>query len=553
MRGSSAGRSSERDGGFTDIVEMHRACGRTTSMERVALSEGPEDPKNTPDFPAEFALQSPRRTSQPVVTKDGSRCCCCVSAFCSFMIAIVLMSGAALLVSPELREMGQRLVPMKLRKMLIRLRPPASGPPPEAGSSAATAAASQERPERKPEVPDNVWPSPPGLALCNSSLPVPTVVFRTWDLPDGWRRVCEKKNSKDSYPFERNWCWVGFNRMCHWNLKSHESWATFQEWASKKGYTPPASDAPFHPLQDPEVCDRPEMGRIRNWTAQEQAEARKWFKENVAVYVLSLPTKGDHRWNDIKRRLHELRIWATRVPGVDMTNHGALQEAKRLGFVPPHFNYSRAQSTAYTRKHDMGSMLGTVGCAAAHFKVQMKVIADASPLAIVMEDDSYPTDDFIPRLWSLVHQELPCDWEVTALLSRCGYGRCVSPHLMRVMPDANEPAWRCHQGSNWGMHAVLYRTAQLPRVQALWKPTVFDEDRPHCMDVDVALASISEKVGYYAVPAVQDPGFLRETNHRSARWDINQAFETTTTRLTTTYFVPTVQPGEPWPGAWNFG
>uniref|UniRef100_A0A7S4RKI1 Uncharacterized protein n=1 Tax=Alexandrium monilatum TaxID=311494 RepID=A0A7S4RKI1_9DINO len=65
------------------------------------------------------------------------------------------------------------------------------------GSSAGRSS-ERERPERKPEVPDNVWPSPPGLVLCNSSLPVPMVVFRTWDLPDGWRRVYEKKNSKDA-------------------------------------------------------------------------------------------------------------------------------------------------------------------------------------------------------------------------------------------------------------------------------------------------------------------------------------------------------------------
>merc|ERR1719414_1189520 len=79
------------------------------------------------------------------------------------------------------------------------------------------------------------------------------------------------------------------------------------------------------------------------------------------------------------------------------------------------------------------------------------------------------------------------------------------------------------------MHAVLYRTQALADIQILWKQAVFDEERPHCMDVDVALASISDRVGYYAVPSVQDPGFLRETNHKSARWDINMAGTTTGT------------------------
>lgn len=344
------------------------------------------------------------------------------------------------------------------------------------------------------------------------------------------------------------------NQMCHWNLKSHFSWAKFQDMASGEGNCPSRSEWPFSPMDNPDLCDKPENGAIRNWTKEEWDTARRWFKDNVAVYVLSLIGLGDNRWRMISQRLEEMKIWATRVPGVDMRVPGALKEAKRQGFVPSSFNFTKAQTTAYEWKHDMGSILGTVGCASAHFKAQTKAIADGGPLAIIMEDDSWPTEDFVPRLWSLVREELPCDWEVTALLSRCGYGRCISPRLLRVMPDANEPAWRCRQGSNWGMHAVLYNVARLPKLQKLWQRAVFNEDHPHCMDVDVALASISDVASFYAVPAVQDPGFLKENNHRSARWDINQAARSTTpTTTTTAYIVPTLKPGEPWPGAWNFG
>jgi len=244
-----------------------------------------------------------------------------------------------------------------------------------------------------------------------------------------------------------------------------------------------------------------------------------------------------------------------RVPGVNMGAPGAMDDAKRLGFMPETFNFSRAQEVAYSWRHGMGSVLGTAGCASAHFKVQQKVIADGSPMALVLEDDSYLVDDFVPRVWALVREELPCDWQVTALLSRCGFGRCISPHLMRVMPDGNEPYWRCFQGTNWGMHAVLYRTSVLPALQVRWKETVFDEERPHCMDVDVALASLSDKVGFYAVPAVQNPGFVRELDGRSARWDINQAFSSTTTKPTpppTTTAAPPLVQQQPWPG-WEFG
>merc|ERR1711870_76645 len=97
----------------------------------------------------------------------------------------------------------------------------------------------------------------------------------------------------------------------------------------------------------------------------------------------------------------------------------------------------------------------------------------------------------------------------------------------------------CHQGVNWGMHAMLYRTETLLELQRKWKQVVFDADRPRCLDVDVALASISDKVGFYAVPHVQDPGFVSETNHRSARWDINQEAASTTTLTTTTTSIPT--------------
>lgn len=367
--------------------------------------------------------------------------------------------------------------------------------------------------------------------ICNMTAPLPVVDPQPWNLGPTWKRVCAERNREGAYPHDRNWCWVGMKRMCHWNIKNHVSWATIQQKASDLGIAPPASVAPYSPLRNPELCDVPSNGASINVSDEELVQAREWFKNNVAVYVLSLPT-SNHRWEQIEARLRDLDIWATRVPGVDMRLPNAIEDAKKLGFVPKGYNFTLAQETGYSWKHDMGSMLGTLGCASAHFKVQQKAIADGSPLAIVMEDDTWPSDDFIPRLWKMVREELPCDWEAVALLSRCGYGRCVSPHLARVEPDPNEPRWRCHQGVNWGMHSVLYRTEALPRIRKLWKKVVFNEEVPRCMDVDVALASISDKVGFYSVPSAQDPGFLRESTHRSARWDINEEHKSTQTTTT---------------------
>mmetsp|Transcript_82681 Transcript_82681/g.246575 ORF Transcript_82681/g.246575 Transcript_82681/m.246575 type:complete len:604 (+) Transcript_82681:142-1953(+) len=571
MRSPRSSPSRSEDGqSFTDSSEMHksaRSMHAGLAREYVKICESPEDPERTPDIPEDMehaliARRSSQRDSKgPTKSRLYTLACLCGVAILVAALVIVLAtspqrsSGVATYLQDQVRDAVHETVITSPSK---EDRRGLASPPGSPGTLRRDNVRSKVIPPTEEEAARQAGLLPAferSSEFCNTSAPIPEAAMRTWDLPDAWKRVCEMKNVKDKYPNERNWCWVGMNQMCHWNLKQHFSWSTFQDMASSQGSCPSKDDHAFSPIAEPQLCDRPENGEVKNWTKAEWAAARRWFKENVAVYVLSLPGLGDRRWAMISKRLEELHIWGTRVPGVDMRIPGALDAAKRQGFVEKDFNFSRAQKTAYEWKHDMGSILGTVGCAAAHFKAQTKAIADGGPLAIIMEDDSWPTEDFVPRVWSLVRQELPCDWEVTALLSRCGYGRCVSPHLMRVMPDANEPAWRCYQGSNWGMHAVLYNVRRLPRLHELWKQTVFNEAHPHCLDVDVALASISNIASFYAVPAVQDPGFVKENNHRSARWDINQAGVSTTTRTTTTsdYFVPTMQPGEPWPGAWNFG
>lgn len=138
-----------------------------------------------------------------------------------------------------------------------------------------------------------------------------------------------------------------------------------------------------------------------------------------------------------------------------------------------------------------------------------------------MQDVSYLHDGFVVRLWRLISQELPCDWDIVQLLGRCPYGECISQHLARVQPDANEPKWRCRAGVNLGMHATLYRPERLSAVQERWKRAVFNEHQPHCLDIDVGLASISDEVGYYSVPASQTPGLLKEMDLDSARSDFN--------------------------------
>jgi len=494
------------------------------SMERAKLLGYAGDPERTPDIPDDSELREATKTSSQAFWVRY----CCLFSVLGTSLALVFVVAA-----PAWQRWTSSSPKIEWETF------PAS--PNAAGGRAAPSAPLADA-------------TTPGKELCNAQAPLnPGEPLRAWQLGPLWRRSCEAKNLGDAQPQERNWCWIGIKQKCHWNLKAHFSWTTLQHMAAEGGAAPPVRDEPFHPLEHPELCDRPENGVARKFTVAENVNARAWFEANVATYVLNLPTDRE-RWDMVSARLQDLDIKAKRVSGVDMRKPSQLEKAKQEGWVVDAFNFSHAQEVAYLPEQNMGSILGTLGCAAAHFKAQATIIADGIPMGLVIEDDSWLADDFVPRLWSLVLEELPCDWQVVALYSRCPYGKCISPHLARVQPDANEPAWRCRQGVNWGMHAILYRTETLAEVQQLWKQTVFNEEVPHCMDVDVALASISDQVRFYVVPNVQDPGFVKETNHRSARWDINQAAVTVTTSTSTSFvYVPHIKPGEPWPGAWNFG
>merc|ERR1712014_325202 len=97
-----------------------------------------------------------------------------------------------------------------------------------------------------------------------------------------------------------------------------------------------------------------------------------------------------------------------------------------------------------------------------------------------------------------------------SLSSRCPYGSCISRNLARVQPDDNEPTEICHRGTSRGALGMIYRAEDLLDLNSRLARTVWDASRPSCLPVDVALAAISDKVVYYAVPGLQTPGFLSE-------------------------------------------
>lgn len=365
-------------------------------------------------------------------------------------------------------------------------------------------------------------------AYCNPARPSTESGWksRAWDLEDGFKLACEARNRlKDHWKIrfstaDRNWCWVGVKDMCHGSMHRPQNWDAYREAAFQQSLAPSSLDSPFDPLENPALCDKASREPPAATAPEEEEQANKWFSKNVKVYVVSLSEKHD-RSDLVFARLKALGIEATRLDGLNMNASGMLDKAQAEGWIPKAFNFTAAEKVANELRFKEGSVLGTLGHASAHFMAQNQIVKDGALLGLVLEDDSYLIDGFVINLWRILTTELPCDWDIVQLLARCPYGKCISKHLARIRPDGNEPDWRCRAGVNLGMHAMLYRTSSLPAVQELWQATTFNEKSPHCLDVDVALASISDRVGYYAVPNSQTPGLVKEMQLGSAPADVN--------------------------------
>jgi hypothetical protein len=179
---------------------------------------------------------------------------------------------------------------------------------------------------------------------------------------------------------------------------------------------------------------------------------------------------------------------------------------------------------------------------------QVSASPTTKALALILEGPIKLEPDFVFKVYELVKTEAPCEWEVISLKSRCPYGICVSPHLARIFPDdlvTNSDfgaSDRCRSSTSSGLFAMLYRTTSLDKVITKLGEAVWDQLTPHCLEVDAALADVSNKISYYAVPYVQAPGFLTEgdsqvglhfqsTTLGSLNW---HTFTTTTSTTATT-------------------
>lgn len=361
--------------------------------------------------------------------------------------------------------------------------------------------------------------------VCNSSamdsqhLSAPMVVRPA----KTWMDKCQTALAERRTPSwdGQNYCW---QLMKVEYFYEPDTWQAVQMKLAKKALVPYPSVLRIQPLRNADLCEHRELGARITVSHHEAEAAQTWFSNNILVYVLNLPADVD-RWTSISSNLQDLGIAFRRVEGIDMRKPGKYSELKSKGILPQTFDLHKAQNVADSTP-DLQGILGNVGVAVAHLGAMRQAqLADSSDdrhaLALILEDDVVLEEDFVPKLHRLLVEEAPCDWTAISLTSWRPFGYCISPHLTRVFPDMSVPADRCRKDTNFGFQGMLYRRSRLAALQLHLSATVWDEDRPHCLDIDVALASISDKVTYYAVPSSQSPGFLWHDSTWSSRRTYN--------------------------------
>lgn len=373
--------------------------------------------------------------------------------------------------------------------------------------------------------------------FCNSSIAIPGPVHpRKLNVTGDWANRCLTEAHfghwtppKDWPDGERNWCWVEMKDQSTNHMRGATpadldlhgrplNWWWAQVYASRAGMAPPPEQQRLLPLLNPELCDVKKNG-LSDGVSDDAAytAAHDWVVENVQVFVLNLPQNVE-RMRMMRRRLESLQIPFERVDGLDLTKPGALDWAKDGGYIPESWDHDKAEEknrwqwtqspTGHKGSQLLEIGLGTAGCTAAHLNAMSTAAKAGKPLALILEDDTWLNDDFIPKLYNLLHREAPCDWEVINLAIFMTYGECVTPHLARIHPDGNEPEEICRKVSNWSFGAMLYKVADLERLRGELESIVWDNDRPSCLIHDMAFASLANRIRYYGVPAVQYPGFV---------------------------------------------
>ncbi|CAJ1335958.1 unnamed protein product [Effrenium voratum] len=230
-------------------------------------------------------------------------------------------------------------------------------------------------------------------------------------------------------------------------------------------------EKPSYPLDDVSLCDDAQLGRSRSWTPQEWEQSLSWFERNVQVYVLEMPGLVISDEKETVSSLAHHGLQAVRIAGYNLHSETDFKAATRDGALPKKLDPSR-----------LGDKVYAASVAASHFHIQtLASTASTSPshkpIALVLEDGAKLAHDFQQRIWALIQEEIPCDWDVLSLSSSCPVGRCVSPHLTRIGPNANLPrAERCSERISRGFQGVLYRSAVIAGFRSKWMEAAFGPD-----------------------------------------------------------------------------
>jgi hypothetical protein len=262
---------------------------------------------------------------------------------------------------------------------------------------------------------------------------------------------------------------------------------------------------PLGGLADAELCEDRHLGET---PAGDSQDAIAWFRNMIALYVLH---RQGHlvQLSWIEDKLVQMQLDYKVVDRTDLTG-GAYVELMNRGLVPKNYSIHKAQEVAHTKYQDMGTITDLVFNTVTHMDMLKRIDTEREkPISMVITEGTLLTSNFAMRVKQLITEGTPCDWQVINLKAKVPVGKCVSEHLYRVVPDGNEPEDRCREGSNLGMSAMLYLTDAVQGLRSRLESVVWDDKRPQCLQMDAALASISDKVSYYAVPWLQTPGLVQ--------------------------------------------
>ncbi|CAE7036904.1 CAT1 [Symbiodinium sp. CCMP2592] len=245
------------------------------------------------------------------------------------------------------------------------------------------------------------------------------------------------------------------------------------------------------------------LGGLRSWTDEQQRSSLEWFHRNVQAARALFGSASDRVCWESK---DSTEIYVLEMPGLvqqpedvpkrcyDLNLELDLQAAVMDGSLPSGFDI----------KH-FKDQVGALSLAASHFHVQNLARRSAAPkpIVLVLEDGAALAEDFRHKVWSLIQEETPCDWNVLSLSSSCPTGRCTSPHLARIGSDLRLSSLeRCREVTSRGFRGILYRTGTIADFQNRWMQVAFDFAHPDCLSLDASLGAISDEVAFYAVPAV---------------------------------------------------